>query len=88
MVSLGAEFCSRSPGQGTPVARYPAWWTRVTPWLCMHRSPEGPRNEDHDSVGVAGLEPDEPVQTVPVDYLTVGCSPGTRLQIIHNPATF
>jgi hypothetical protein len=41
-----------------------------------------------NSVGVADLEADEPVQTVPVDYLTVGCPPGTCLQIIYNPATF
>ena len=40
------------------------------------------------SVAVVNLESDEPVQSVPIDYLTVGCSPRSLLQVIHNPSAF
>jgi len=42
----------------------------------------------HLSAVLAILEPDEPVEAVPVDYLTVRCSPGPLLQVIHNAAAF
>jgi len=38
------------------------------------------------SVAVAALEPDEPVDTVPVDDLSVGVSPRPHLQVIHDLA--
>src|ERR1700733_13221113 len=40
------------------------------------------------SVVVVALESDEPVQTVPVDDLPIGCAPWPGLQIVDDPATF
>ena len=33
------------------------------------------------------LEPNEPVETVTIDDLSVGCTPGPLLQVVHDPAT-
>jgi len=41
-----------------------------------------------NSVALVALEPDEPVETVTVDDLPVGCAPRPRLQVVHDPATF
>src|ERR1700691_5986188 len=40
------------------------------------------------SVALVVLESDQPVQTVPVDDLPIGCAPWPSLQVIHDPATF
>src|ERR1700689_5832126 len=40
------------------------------------------------SVALVALESDQPVETVPVDDLPVGCAPWPSLQVIHDPATF
>src|SRR5258705_11415665 len=40
------------------------------------------------SVALVALEPDEPVETVTVDDLPIGCAPRPRLQVVHDPATF
>jgi hypothetical protein len=53
-------------------------------WETRLRLPAG---EIH-ATSVARLEPDEPVETVAVDDLAVGCAPRPRLQVVHDPATF
>ena len=40
------------------------------------------------SVALVALESDEPMETVPVDDLPIGCAPWPRLQVVHDPATF
>jgi hypothetical protein len=39
-----------------------------------------------NSVALVALEPDEPVETVTVDDLSVGGAPRPRLQVVHDPA--
>src|SRR5215469_7305844 len=41
-----------------------------------------------NSVTLVALEPDEPVETVTVDDLPVGCAPRPLLQVVHDPAAF
>lgn len=40
------------------------------------------------SVAVVIFEADEPVQSVPIDHLTVGCSSRPHLQVVHDLAAF
>src|ERR1700684_2097395 len=40
------------------------------------------------SVALVVLESDQPVETVPVDDLPIGCAPWPSLQVIHDPGTF
>src|SRR5215471_11397629 len=45
-------------------------------------APTGP------SVALVALEPDEPVETVTIDDLPIGCTPRPHLQVVHHPAAF
>ena len=40
------------------------------------------------SAALVTLEPNEPVETVTIDDLPIGCAPRPRLQVVHDPATF
>jgi hypothetical protein len=55
--------------------------------LQMNRA-TGQAQDRTASVALVAFEPDEPVETVPVDDLPVGCAPWPRLQVVHDPATF
>ena len=40
------------------------------------------------SAALVALEPDEPVETVAVTDLPVGCAPRPPLRVVHDPAAF
>ncbi len=61
---------------------------------CRSQRNAGPRGaagkagaSSRPSVALVVLEPDEPVETVTVDDLPVGCAPWPRLEVVHDPAT-